>query len=185
MSRRFSICALILSAFMLAGMAKPSWARFRGRVGVFIGPGAYWYADPYYYDPYWYPYAPYPYPYYPYYYYYDPDVYYAPDDVPNEPYPPAPAPSEHQAPETPPARDDSRHDLRFIEGQINRERDLTNYYYQDGDITQEQRDQAVQRLQELNEKARAEAKANGGFITSQEEKAFLNELHRLPSSSSR
>ena len=64
MSRRFSICALILSAFMLAGMAKPSWARFRGRVGVFIGPGAYWYADPYYYDPYWYPYAPYPYPYY-------------------------------------------------------------------------------------------------------------------------
>jgi hypothetical protein len=156
----------LIFALLLAGPTSLSWG-WRGgfRVGIGVWPGV-WYGGPYYDEPYAYPYG-YPYGYYPYPYYY-PDYYPDPYYVPYET-------------ENPPPQEDGRRDLTYIENQIARERETVNYYYDDGDISREQRHAAIKGLRELLEKARAEAKAGGGAISRQQEKDLLNELHRLPS----
>ena len=155
---------LFLPAFLLGCLATPSAARVH--VGVYLGPGwwgapydPFWY-DPYWYDPYWY--GSYGYPYSP---YYPPYVY---EQVEREP---------AKIPRKP---DTSRHDLTFIEGQIARAQEEAEFNYDDGDVTKEQYKAELHRLSKIREEARAQAKANGGYITGDQEKDFLKAIRGEP-----
>ncbi len=148
----FSSWSILLPVFLVLGLSSASWARFHGRFGVVIGPG-FWYPGPYY------------------------DSYY---DYPYEPYVYVPYTREATPEERAPKPDESRHDLTFIEGQLARAREQINYDFEDGDITKEQRKMAHRHLAQIRDKAYAETKANGGFITGQQEKELLNELRGNP-----
>ncbi len=167
MNRRLGLWSVRLPAILVFGGSNPSWAHFHGGVGLYIGPGAFWYPGPYYdpYDTYPYPYYSYPYPYY--------------DPYPYEPYVYAPyAPEEKSAREEKPAApDESRHDLSFVESQLARAREEINFDYDDGDITKEQRKMALRRLKEIRDEAYTEEKSNGGFITGDQQQALINEIH--------
>ncbi len=154
MKRHLNFGSILLTTLILLSSTSPSWAHFHGRFGIFLGPGL-WYPGPYY-DPYdEYPYA------YPYYDSYSYDSYGA-------------------APERAAAPDDSRHDLTYLEGQLAMAREEINFDYDDGDITKEQRKMALRHLKEIRDEANSESKANGGFLTGNQFKVLLNELHGGP-----
>ena len=147
----------------LLGMGPWSWG-WRGgwgpRVGVYLGPGP-WGYDPYYYDPY---YGGYP--------YYYPNAYYPY----NSGYAPPTAAS--QAPEEtqPSSPDNSRHDLKFLNRQIARARDQVDYEYEDGDISRAEHNAEIHRLSLITKHAHAAAKANCGYLTRDQEEAFLRQV---------
>jgi hypothetical protein len=180
MDKRRSLFGIAVSVLLIAGSVSPSWA-WRGgwggpRVGVYLGGGPWWggpyWDDPYYSDPYpayYYPYAYYPsYPYYPYY----PPVQSAPQYAPQQYAPPPQAtPQTTQA-----SPDNSRRDPRFLVHQIVGARGQINYEYQDGDISQSFHDGEIRRLAKIEDEARTDVKANGGYLTADQERALLQQL---------
>jgi len=169
MNRQRLFWSLAIPVFLLIGSVPPSWG-WRGggwggpRVGVYVGPGPWWYGpnyyDPYYGDtPYYYPTAYYPY--YPY----------------NPGYVPAPAPAaEAPQEETRASPDNSRHDLIFLNSQIARARDQVDYEYDDGDISRAEHSAEIHRLSQITKAAHAAAKANGGYLTGDQEDSFMRQL---------
>jgi len=163
MNRAWKTALVIL---LLVSAVSPSWGWWRRglrrgpRVGVYLGPGPWWY------DPYYDPYYPYYYPYSPYY----------------PAYPPSVRPSSGETQSSP---DNSRHDLQSVNDQIARAREEIQYEFDDGDITRADRDAETHRLSEIAKEARAQAKANGGYLTGNQENALLRQLRGEPVSESK
>jgi len=151
-----------LSLLLLAGTISPAsaWFRvgFRGpRVGVYLGPGPYWWGYPYdpYYEPYYDPYYDYSYG--------APPVY-------------APVESEYP-PSQESDQDNTRHSLEYLNDHIARARDFVDYEYSDGDISKAEHNAEIHRLYLIERTARSEAKINGGYLTTEQQNDLLLQLH--------
>jgi hypothetical protein len=150
-------------------------------IGVTVGPGPWWWYDPYYYhydsyyDPYYsyYPYAPYPYAYAPY------PYPYVPSNPGNQPQSPSQTPypgTGDQESEQAPKPDNTRHNLKYINSMIAHARASVNYEYEDGDITQAQKDAALRNIEAVEQEAKSQAAAQGGTITGDQERALWDSL---------
>ena len=172
MRMRYHGTTLILALFLAAACAIPSSARFRARFGfgwggprthVVIG-GPWWpyWDDPYYYD---YPYAYAPY-YDPYYYYRPPPPYYAA--------PPASPPAVAYSSDNPPGASAPAATIESVRTEIAHRRAYANYRYDDGDISRDERDAELRRLDDIQK--RADARAQSGGLTTEEAQGFLDEI---------
>jgi hypothetical protein len=166
-NNRTSIVVLAFIFILSAVPASWGWVRVRGgwgwgwrgpRVGLYLGPGPYWY-DPYYYDPYYYPYYPPP-PY-------------------SYPYVAAP-PAQQYAPQPKQSPDISHHNLKAVKAELTQLRNETENALMDGDITKTQHDEELKRLADIEKEARNEFKNNGGYITGDQQDALLHELRFGP-----
>jgi len=149
-------------AVALASLAAPAWAwrgggwggGWRGpRIGVVVGVGAVGFG------PWWgYPYDPYYYGWYPDPYSYGPNVAAYPETAP----------------------DNAQYDISIVENRIARMRADAEHAYEDGDISQEQRDSRLEALGRIDQEAKEMASANGGFLTGEEVNVLARQLRGEP-----
>ena len=179
--RYHSLLKIVMPALLLTGSAAPSWAGGGGfGLGLGLGLGALFTADiiansyPPYYP---YPYSPAPYypaPYYPYS-YPAPYAYPPPQPTMNSAY--------SQPRQAVPAvqsirQDTSRHDLPVVTDYHGELVALLDQKLKDGDITKGQSAAEVDRLDQMDRQARAEAAAQGGTLTGSEESALVEQYQQ-------
>ena len=157
----------LLAALFLIGSASPSWARFHGRfyggfrgrghghVSVHLGLG-FWH--PYFlYEPYYY----YPYPSA---YVAEPPVYYYSESA-------RPAPRQESS-----IKDNAHYDIKTVSEEIGKMRSFLNFQVDDGDIDKSERDTELTRLSQIEDLARSQAAANGGYLTGVQVRALQKQL---------